>query len=331
VEKTSIRPRLDVGTLGYGAMSLTDVYGEIDDDDALAVLSAAVDSGMTFVDTANIYGDGRSETIIGRFIAERGRDGITLASKTGIVRDGPARGIRGDGPYIREQIELSLQRLGTDHLDLYYQHRIDPKVPVEETVGALAELVAEGKVRHIGLSEATGEELRRASSVHPIAAVQSEWSLFSRDIEVHVIPAAAELGITVVAFSPLSRGLLTDDFDPTALVAGDLRLTMPRFQTENLPANVALAREVTDVAQRHGVRTEEVALAWVGAKAQQLGVHASAIPGTRSFEHLRRNIASVRVQLDADDIRRLDTLADRVQGARAADSQWVSGGREGLI
>lgn len=332
-QTNTLKPRLEVGPLGYGAMSLSSAYGEIDDDAALAVLAAAVDSGITFIDTANIYGDGRSESIIGRFIAARGREGITLASKTGITRGAGVggRGIRGDGEYIREQVELSLQRLGTDHLDLYYQHRIDPQVPVEDTVGALAELVQQGKVRQIGLSEATGDELRRADAVHPIAAIQSEWSLFSRDVEVHVIPAAAQLGITFVAFSPLSRALLTDGFDPAAIGEGDIRRAFPRFSAENLPANVGLAREVTEVARRHDARTEEVALAWIEAKGRQLGVHASSIPGTRSIEHLRRNALSARVQLTDDDIRLLDTLAARVLGARAADPQWVSGGREGLI
>ncbi|TQL47493.1 aryl-alcohol dehydrogenase-like predicted oxidoreductase [Homoserinimonas aerilata] len=329
--QTEAGARLELDAVGYGAMSLSDAYGAIDDASGLAVLRAAVDAGITHIDTANIYGDGRSETIIGRFIAERGRDAITLASKVGIIRgaDGK-RGIRGDREYIHQQVELSLARLGTEHLDLYYQHRVDPAIPIEETVGALAELVQAGKVLHIGLSEATGEELRRAHAVHPIAAVQSEWNLLSRDVETYVAPAAAELGVTFVAFSPLSRGLLTDGFD-ASVVGTDLRRTFPRFWPENLPANMALAREVTAVAEKRSGTTEEVALAWLRERARRIGVELSVIPGTRSIEHLLRNLRSQQLQLDDTDMDALDGVAARAAGSRSAEAAWVSGSREGLL
>ncbi|GAA3676045.1 aldo/keto reductase [Arthrobacter ginkgonis] len=324
--------QLRVPKIGYGAMSLAGAYGGIDDASALELLNALIGEGVTFIDTANVYGDGRSEELVGRFLKAH-RDEVTVATKVGIVAGGGVgqRGIRGDREYIHEQVEHSLRRLGTDRIDLYYQHRIDPDVPIEETVGALAELVQAGKVLNIGLSEATGEELRRAHAVHPIAAVQSEWSVLSRDVEAHVVPVAAELGIGFVSYASVGRGLFGTGFDPAALAAGDGRHRFPRFFPENLQANIELAKEVAEVAGRHGVSTEEVALAWLFAKGEEFGVQLNTIPGTRTLAHLRSNLRSLELVLTPADIARLDTLADRVRGARSPAPHQVSGGREGLI
>ncbi|WP_403023661.1 aldo/keto reductase [Salinibacterium sp. GXW1014] len=325
-------PALHLNPVGYGAMSLGGSYGPIDEASAQRLLAAVVDAGVRHLDTANIYGDGSSEEIIGRFLHGRPRDAVFLASKTGLSMGAGVgtRSISGRPETIRANIDESLSRLGVDHLDLYYQHRIDPGVPVEETVGAFAELVAAGKIHHIGLSEATGDELRRAHAVHPIAAVQSEWSILSRDVEVHVVPTAAELGITVVPYSPVSRGLLTDAFDAD-VAAHDMRKAFPRFRPENLPHNRALAEEVRAVARRLGAATEQVAIAWLLAKAREFGASVSVIPGTRSIEHLRSNLGAGSLELSADDLAVLDGIAARVAGARTATPSWVSGGREGLL
>ncbi len=320
---------------GYGAMSLSDAYGPIDDEQALRTLQHAVDAGITFIDTANIYGDGRSERTIAKiFPAQRER--IQLATKFGITKgDGVGkRGVRGDRAHVREQVEASLTRLGTDYIDLYYQHRVDPNVPIEDTVGFVAELVAEGKVRHIGLSEPTGAEIIRAAAVHPIAAVQSEYSIFSRDLEAHVIPAIREVGAGFVPYSPVSRGLLTDSWAELAAEKPNVRANFPRFFPENLPANRALAGEVAAVAQQlgeqHGrhVSVAEVALAWVSAKSAELGVRVSPIPGTRSPERIDENLRALGLQLSSEQLLRLELIAERVVGNRSADPAWTSQGRE---
>ncbi len=324
IDTTTLGDGLEVSALGYGAMSLSDVYGPIDDDTALATLTHAVDSGITFVDTANIYGAGRSERIISRLNATR-RDDIVLATKFGI--DGGAigrRGIRGDAAYVREQIDLSLQRLGTDHVDLYYQHRVDPNVPIEETVGAMSELVAAGKVRHLGLSEATADEIRRANAVHPIAAVQTEWSVVSRDVERSVIPAAVELGIGFVPYSPLSRAWLTDEFSPAQIGEGDGRPKFPRFSPENLLANSALRTDVLAIAADGGLTGAQLALAWLYTRADALGLRISPIPGSRFARHVDEWMPAVPVRLDAAVMARLDGIADRIVGNRSFDLNWTS-------
>jgi len=320
---------LRVPNQGYGAMSLTDVYGPISDDDALATLTHAVDAGITFVDTANIYGEGRSERIISRLLATR-RDEIQLATKVGISPGGEIgkRGPRGDRAHIHEQIDLSLQRLGTDVVDLYYLHRVDPQVPIEDSVGALAELVAAGKVRHIGLSEATGDELRRATTVHPIAAVQTEWSIVSRDVEAQVIPAARELGIGFVPYSPLSRQWLTGAYDASAVTPADGRPKFPRFSPHALRANAPVLEEVRAVAAEAGATPAQIALAWLYAKGEALGLPVVPIPGTRFTDRVDENLAAIEVTLDAGRLDRLDALAARVEGHRSFDPAWVSSGRE---
>jgi len=310
-------------------MSLSDSYGRVEDDDAYATLVHAVDAGATFVDTANVYGAGRSEKTISRLLRTR-RDEVQLASKVGIAPGGKVgeRATRGDREHIREQIDLSLERLGTDHLDLYYLHRVDPAVPIEDSVGALAELVAEGKVRHIGLSEATGAELRRAHAVHPIAAIQSEWSIVSRDVETHVIPAARDLGIGVVPYSPLSRQWLTGLYDSSAITEADARTKFPRFTTEALAANAPLLDEVRAAAAEVGVTPAQLSLAWLEHKGRELGVAVASIPGTRSAARVDENLAALDVVLDAPIVERLDTIAARVHSARSFDPLWVSLGRE---
>lgn len=323
---------LSVVKIGYGAMSLAGAYGEIDDDAAAKLLDAVLDEGVNFIDTANVYGDGRSEELVGRFL-QKHRDEVVLATKVGIVKGQGVgqRGIRGDREYIREQVEKSLQRLGTDRIDLYYQHRIDPNVPVEETVGAFAELVEEGKILNIGLSEATGEELRRAQATHPIAAVQSEWSIFSRDVEQYVVPAVAELGIGFVSYASVGRGLFGSGFNPRVSAEGDSRGRFPRFNEENLSHNLGLVETISAVAQKYGVKTEQVAISWLFAKGDRFGVQINTIPGTRSVDHLRSNLGSLELQLEQEDIALLDTLAEQVKGSRSPSPGQVSGGREGLI
>ena len=315
---------LTVTALGYGAMSLTDVYGPVDDDTALATLTHAVDSGIRFVDTANVYGDGRSERIISRLLKTR-RDDVVLATKFGI-HGGTAgkRGVRGTPEYVHEQIDLSLQRLGTDHVDLYYQHRVDPDVPIEETVGAMAELVTAGKVRHLGLSEATADEIRRANAVHPIAAIQTEWSIVSRDVERAVIPAAIETGTGFVPYSPLSRGWLGDDFDAARIGPGDMRPNFPRFAPRNLAANAALREEYLRIAADAGLTGTELAFAWLFTRAGALGIPIAPIPGSRFAAHVDGWIGGVGMTLDAETMARLDGFADRVQGARSFDRNWTS-------
>lgn len=320
---------LVVSPQGYGGMSLTPVYGPIDPDDALRTLTHAVDSGVTFIDTANGYGDGLSEEIIALLIRTR-RDEVQLASKFGIVRGGGigARGIRGDRAYVHEQIDLSLARLGTDHLDLYYQHRVDPEVPIEETVGALAELVQAGKIRHIGLSEATGEELRRAFAVHPIAAIQSEWSIISRDVERFVVPTAIELGVGFVPYSPLGRQWLTGAFDRSQLTERDARNRFPRFTPEALAANQPVLDELLAVAAEAEVSPAQLALAWLYDKGRALGLPLSPIPGSRYAERVDENLGAVGVELSSEHVASLDALAERVVADRSFNLQWISAGRE---
>ncbi|MFT4235491.1 MAG: aldo/keto reductase [Microbacterium sp.] len=320
---------LEVSAQGYGGMSLSDVYGPVTDDEALATLTHAVDSGVTFIDTANIYGAGRSERIISKLLATR-RDEVQLASKFGIVQGGAIgrRQVRGDRAYVREQIDLTLGRLGTDHVDLYYQHRVDPDVPIEETVGAVAELITEGKVRHIGLSEATADELRRAHAVHPIAAVQTEWSIISRDVEPFVVPTARELGVGFVPYSPLSRQWLTGAFDAAALQDGDGRPKFPRFFPENLAANEPLLDDLALIATDADVTPAQLALAWLYEKGRTLGLPVVPIPGSRFPARVDENVSAIGIRLDDEIVARLDGLAARVQGARSFDPLWVSEGKQ---
>lgn len=306
-----------VSAQGLGCMGMSFAYGPADGDEAVATIHRALELGVTFLDTADVYGFGRNEELVGGAIAGR-RDEVVLATKCGIVPRGGARDVDGSPDYIRSACDASLGRLGVDRIDLYYLHRPDTQVPIEESVGAMAELVAAGKVGHLGLSEASAATIRRAAVVHPIAALQSEWSLFSRDIEREVVGACRELGIGLVPFSPLGRGLLTgavttlDD-----LADDDFRRTNPRFQGENLAANLALVEVVRAIAAAKGATPGQVALAWVHAQ----GDDVVPIPGTKRRRYLEENVAALAVTLDADDLARLDGL--RPAGDRAADMSWV--------
>ncbi|MCQ4122132.1 aldo/keto reductase [Rhodococcus sp. FXJ9.536] len=320
---------LIVSAQGYGAMSVAPVYGPVDPDEALATLHHAVDIGVTFIDTADVYGEGASEVAVGKVLKER-REEVQLATKFGLVGNiaNGQRGINGKPEYVAQALEASLARLGVDHVDLYYLHRVDPTVPVEETVGAIADQVAAGKVRHIGLSEATGDELRRASGVHRIAAIQSEWSIWSRDVERHVVPAAAELGIGFVPYSPVGRGFLTGTYDPAAVGANDLRRRFPRFGDDAVPANLKVLDVIREVAVELDATPAQVSLAWLEAKGRAFGLPTVSIPGTRFAARVAENAGALQLSLSDDQIARLDLLADLTVGHRSADPSWVSFGRE---
>ncbi|EGD54120.1 aldo/keto reductase [Gordonia neofelifaecis] len=332
---TTLGDGLVTSALGFGAMAVTHVYGGTDDAAALAVLNAAVDDGVTLIDTADVYGEpepgapgpaGTNERLVARLLADR-RAEVTLATKFGITGD-PDRPTRGDAAYVRQACDASLRRLGTDVIDLWYLHRRDPSVPVEETVGAMAELVAAGKVRHLGLSEVTAPELRAAVAVHPIAAVQSEWSLWSRDVEAHVVPACAELGVGFVPYSPLGRGFLTGTLTREQ-VASDVRGGTARMG-DNWDANQRALDVVSSVADRLGATNAQVALAWLFAAGGRAGVATVPIPGTRSVTRLAENAASVDLVLDTDAVTALDSVAGLVSGTRniVSDPAWISSGRE---
>ncbi|MCX5378509.1 aldo/keto reductase [Streptomyces sp. NBC_00091] len=320
-----------VGVQGLGCMGMSEFYGETDETAARETLDAALAAGVTLFDTADVYGRGANEEFLAPFVAAH-RDEITLATKFAIERnDDPLyRGIRNDRAYIRQAVEDSLRRLGVDVIDLYYMHRHDPAVPFAESVGAMAELVREGKVRHLGLSEVTGPELREAHAVHPIAALQSEWSLFSRDVERSAVGAAAELGVAFVPYSPLGRGFLTGAFADAAaeLSADDFRQHQPRFTGENAKANAALLAPVREIAAAHGATAAQVALAWVQQRAAVHGLTVIPIPGTRKPSRLAENTAATRITLTAAELALLEPLAARVAGPRYPDMAFTSDSRE---
>ncbi|MBC3986070.1 aldo/keto reductase [Streptomyces sp. AC536] len=321
-----------VGVQGLGCMGMTHAYGPTDEAEARATLEHALERGVTLFDTADIYGFGRNEEFLAPFVTAH-RDEITLATKFAIVRreDDPSyQEIRNDRDYIRQSIEGSLRRLGVDHVDLYYMHRRNVDVPIEETVGAMAELVTEGKVKHLGLSEVSGTELRAAHGVHPIAAVQSEWSLFSRDVEEGVVAAARELGVTFVPYSPLGRGFLTGAFvhADQELAEDDWRRTQPRFTGDNAAANAALLEPVRGIAEERGVTLAQVALAWVHQRSRVHDLAVVPIPGTRKRSRLDENLAAADLTLDAAELAALEPIASRVTGGRYADMTFTAVGRE---
>ena len=322
---------LNVSAIGFGAMALTPIYGEVDDTESLATLNHCVDVGVTFIDTANIYGAGDNERLIATLLGKR-RDEVTLATKFGIAGNPAAgeRSVRGDAAYVRQCIDESLRRLDTDVIDLYYMHRRDARVPIEETVGAMAELVTAGKVRHLGLSEVTAEELRAAVAVYPIAAVQSEWSIWSRDVERKVVPTAAELGVGFVPYSPLGRGFLTGTVRSAADLSspGDFRRGLPRFAQGALDANLAVVDVARSVAQEQGATAAQVALAWLRHRGETSGVTSVPIPGTRRPARVDENVGSLAVTLSAEQLAALDAAGSTVAGDRFEDLSWVSAGRE---
>ncbi|MFI9010018.1 aldo/keto reductase [Actinosynnema sp. NPDC053489] len=310
---------LEVSDLGLGCMGMSAFYGPADDAENLATIRHALDSGVTMLDTADMYGPHTNEELVGRAIRGR-RDEVVVATKFGILTtdDPMAKPVRGDAAYVREAVDGSLRRLGVDHIDLYYQHRVDPTVPVEETAGALKELVEAGKVRHIGLSEAGPATIRRAHAVHPVTAVQSEWSLWSRDIEDEVVPTCRELGIGVVAYSPLGRGLLAGRFTSRGdLSPQDYRLfEQPRFAPGHIDRNVRLAAALAEVAARLGITPGQAALAWVLHR----GPDVVPCPGTTKRDHLDENLAAARVRLSPRDLADVEAAAavHEVGGGRTA-------------
>ncbi|MFD4861455.1 aldo/keto reductase [Streptomyces atratus] len=320
-----------VGVQGLGCMGMSEFYGDTDESAARETLETALAAGVTLFDTADVYGRGANEEFLAPFVgAHRGE--ITLATKFAIERtdDPQYRGVRNDPAYIRQAVEDSLRRLNTDVIDLYYMHRRDPAVPLAESVGAMAELVQQGKVKQLGLSEVTGAELREAYAVHPIAALQSEWSLFSRDVERSAVPAAVELGVTFVPYSPLGRGFLTGAFTDAAkdLSDGDFRKYQPRFTGDNAKTNAALLEPVHKIAAAHGASAAQVALAWVQQRAQVHGLTVVPIPGTRKSSRLLENVAATRLTLTAQELALLEPIAGQVAGDRYPDMSSTSAARE---
>ncbi len=307
--KTRTLGKLVVSEIGLGCMGMSEFYGPGDEEESIKTVHLALELGVTFLDTADMYGPFTNEKLVGRAIAGK-RDQVVLATKFGNVRgeDGSFQGVSGTPEYVRKSCDASLSRLGVDRIDLYYQHRVDKTVPIEDTVGAMAELVQQGKVKHLGLSEAAAATIRRAHAVHPISALQSEYSLWSRDPEGDILDTLKELGIGFVPYSPLGRGFLTGQFQkPEDIPEGDYRRSAPRFQGENFTKNLKLVDEVKQMAEAKGATPGQLALAWVLAQ----GADFVPIPGTKRTKYLRENVGAADVQLSAEDLARLDEIAPK--------------------
>ncbi|CAL9619433.1 Aldo-keto reductase IolS [Streptomyces sp. enrichment culture] len=322
----------EVSVQGLGCMGMSFGYGPSDADASRATLERALELGVTFYDTADAYGAGENERFLSPFFKAH-RDEVVIATKfaLSIPPDDPTRRvIRNDPPYIRQAVEASLKRLDVDVIDLYYMHRRDVNVPIEESVGTMADLVREGKVKHLGLSEVTADELRAAHAVHPIAAVQSEWSLFSRDIEPYVVPAARDLGVALVAYSPLGRGFLTGSFTDAEqdLSDGDFRRRQPRFTGDNATANATLLELIRSVADAHDTTLGQIALAWAQQQATIHDLPVIPIPGTRKPSRVEENTAATGIVLTDGQLDLLDGIAAQVAGTRYADMAFTSAGRE---
>lgn len=320
MQQRKLGPDLTVSTMGLGCMGMSEFYGTSDDAESIATIHRALDLGVTFLDTADMYGVGRNEELVGRALRGR-RNEVVLATKFGNVR-GPAGerlGIDGRPDYVKAACDASLKRLGVEVIDLYYQHRVDPNVPIEETVGAMGRLVEQGKVRYLGLSEAAPQTIRRAHAEHPIAALQTEYSLWSREPEHEILPLLRELGIGFVPYSPLGRGFLTGRFRTAAdLPEDDFRRDSPRFSPENFGRNLKLVDAVEGIARRKGVKASQIALAWVLAQGEDI----VPIPGTRRIAYLEENLAAESIVLTREEVEEIDDIfpADAAAGARYADA-----------
>lgn len=306
---------LKVSALGLGCMGMSEFYGQPDEQEAIATIHRALDLGVTLLDTADMYGKGDNEELVGKAIADR-RDRVILATKFGILRgeDASMRGFNGKPEYVHQACDASLQRLGIDTIDLYYLHRVDPQVPIEDTVGAMAELVQQGKVRYLGLSEAAPETIRRAQAVHPISALQTEYSLWSRDPEAKILPTVRELGIGFVPYSPLGRGFLSGQFkSPDDFPVGDYRRNSPRFQGDNFYKNLKVVDRVKEIAQAKEVTASQLAIAWLLAQGNDI----VPIPGTKHRKYLEENIAAAEISLTSEELKQIEAVAP--QGVSAGD------------